>query len=188
MIKPDPREVLWYDVNNILNAEPDMLPHYWTILIDKMRMLDDGRPRAICKTCDECLDLFQFKDTVYCPKAYRYTRDRHTGIVVSIEHKTTVPHPVIFETLRESINRMLERLYDRLQEPSGYRYDLLDLETYLYRAPDDGIMETMHGDVTKAMVKKWMYSLKNLLLSRLMELRTEIRFSSAMRTPSINVR
>lgn len=191
MIKPDPREVLWYDINNILMMEPDVVPHYWTIIIDKVRLLDDNMPRPICLACNSSLDLFDFEDKIYCNNGYDFSRERSkdgTFRMTSVQKKTPVEHPIVYETLRETLNRIMNWLFDKIEEPSGYRFDLMDLETFMYGAPNDGLLETKYGDVTKSNIKKWMYQLKKPILSRMMELRQEIRFSSTMRTPSISVR
>lgn len=191
MIKPDPREVLWYDINNILMMEPDMIPHYWTILIDKVRMLDDNIPRPLCLQCNSSLDLFEFEDKIYCNNGYDFIRERlkdGSFKITSVQKKTQIEHPIIYETMRESLNRILNWIFAKLEESSGYKFDLMDLEDYTYAQPKDGLFETKTGDVRKGNILKWMYQLKKPILSRMIELRQEIRFSSTMRTPSISVR
>jgi hypothetical protein len=190
MLIPDSREIWFYDINNILSVEPDMIPHYYTILMDKLRLLDDNVPRPICLACNTNLDCFEHEGTLYCGNGWAFDRSINQNgefVLSNLRRKTYVPHEIIYETLRESMNRVLQSVFDRIQEPSGYTFTLLDLEDYLVGQPRDGLFETKHGDVTKANIQSWLYPLKKICMSRVMELRQDIRFSSAMRTPAIKV-
>jgi hypothetical protein len=190
MIAVDSREVWFYDISNILSLDPDMLPHYYTVLMDRMRLLDDNIPRPICVVCNTNLDCFEHEGTLYCGNGWVYDRTinkKGEFVLSNIHRKSYIVHEIIYETLRESMNRVLHSVFERIQEPSGYTFTLLDLEDYLVGQPRDGLFETKHGDVTKANILSWLYPLKKIVMSRVMELRQEIRFSSAMRVPSIKV-
>jgi len=170
-------------------AEPDMLPHYWTILIDKVRMLDDGQPRPICQICNNSFELFEFEGEAYCNNEYGFKREIVDGAwkITSITKKSPYLHFIGYETLRESLHRVLNMVFDRLEEVSGARFDLMDLETFMFRVQNDDFFETKYGDMNKATVQKLMYNLKKIIMDRMMELRREIRFTSMMRTPSIKM-
>jgi hypothetical protein len=191
MIKPDPREILWYDISNLLSMEPDMIPHYWTIIIDKMRLLDDNVPRPVCLVCNSSLDIFEHEGKLICGEGYTFARKftpEQGYIIENLKQKLGMPHTIGFETLHESIARILRWIFDITEEPTGYRFDLFDLETVLFQVMGDSMFETKWGDITKNNIKKYFYQLKKPLLGRMMELRQEIRFSSMMRVPAISVR
>lgn len=169
--------------------EPDLIPHYYTILMDKLRLLDDGQPRPICLICNSNLDFFEHEGVPYCANGWLFEREMtEQGFVIrNLRQKSRLMHAIVYETLRESLNRILDSVFDRIQEPTGYRFTLLDLEDYMVGQPRDGLFETKYGDVTKGNIISWLYPLKKICMSRIMELRGQIRFTSMMRTPSIKV-
>ena len=190
MVRPDPREAIWYDINNILKMPSDVTPNYWTILIGNFRMLDDNVPRPICKICNN-YDLFSFKDKLYCSNGWDYELDidnkKGTVSIKNVKRIDNKNHKIVYETTRQTINRILNQIFDMLEEIGGFRYDLLTLENALFGTPDDFYFETKYGDIPKRVVKNWLYEIEKVIRDRLIELRTEIRFTSMMRTPPIRM-
>jgi len=169
MIEPDVRESIWYDINNVLNMEPDKMPHYWGILLSKFQLIEDNNLRRICTSCNstEQLDITKNKKA-YCMK------DKQ--------------HKISEETAFQSCNRIIDRVLEVLREPSNNCMDLFDLESWLFGKEEDDYFETMYyGDITKSQVKKMMFQVKKVMMEKLVELRDKIRFSATMRTPSIQV-
>jgi hypothetical protein len=170
----------------------DMISNYWTILIGNFRMLDDGNPRYICKTCNSQLfDMFEHKENLYCVNGYRFTKSynekQNTWNITKIIQTSKVKHIIVQETMRETINRLLKSVFDMLEEPGGFRYNILTLEGAMFACPDDYIFESKYGDIPKRVVKNWLYQVERVIRDRMMELRMEIRFTSLMRTPPVKV-
>jgi len=187
MIEPDEREIIWYDINSFINIEPDLIPHYFTTLIDKFSLFGVSAKKPICLKCNHHR-IFDFKNKLYCINEYEPTFNNEGDIVAIKKYiETELNHNIIMENLHESIRRIVTRLLDKLKEPSGYRMDLFDLESYMYNQPEDNFFETMQGEVTKNEIRKELYQLKKLLISELTMLRSEIRFTAMMRPPSIRM-
>jgi len=185
MAEPDEREIIWYDCNSFLNIEPDMVPHYFTTLIDKFALFGIQRKKPICLRCNQH-NIYEYKTELYCINEYEPTFDNEGDIIAVKKIKETEPkHEIIMENVQESIKRIVGVLLDKLKEPSGYRMDLFDLESYMFNQPEDNFFETMKGEVTKNEIRKELYQMKKLLISELTLLRQDIRFTSMMRPPSI---
>lgn len=168
MIKQDVREPIWYSINNLLSVSPDLVSGYYAMLINHMRRLDDNKQRPICSVCSkQVIDFEKINERMTCP-----------------EH----PESVIYETFRCTIKRLLNNLFDKLQEPSGYRFDLYDLELTLENQDIDMIFETRTGqDISKGQVLKDLEVIKRVCMDRLTELQSVIRFSAQMHTPPLKI-
>lgn len=181
-IRPDPRETVWYDLNNVLNLDADSLPHYWTILFDKFKLIDDGNARPICLKCGS-QEFVEHKKKTYCVNSIQtiYGEDGTSKSYLEDGHK------LIEENLRATIKRMCNVIFENLEDMDGSQMDLFELEDYMWGRPAWGFFETKNGDILKSDIKQELSKIKDVLLNRLIELRNEIRFSASMRSSSIRM-
>lgn len=188
MIEPDNRESLWYDLNNLLMIDSNIAEHYWSILLDKLRIIDNNKPRLICKTCNS-IDLFEFEKNLYCLDEYEPIVKDKKIIKVKRITKDEKNHIVADETITETIQRLLKSVINHLEEPSGNKMTLFALESWMFRQPEDNFFETrLYGDVTKNQVNEMLYNIKQIALDYMTELKGEIRFSATLRVPPIQFR
>jgi len=186
-MEPDKREFLYFDVNNILMLEPDAIPHYWTILLSKFQLLDDKRPRAICLDCNNS-NVFEFKKKLYCGDDFKPVIKNNKIIDIKKINELRKDHKVTIETANESIKRLINKILEILEEPTDYKMDLFDLESYMFMQEEDGYFETkLYGDITKNQIKKMLYQVKKVLLDRLENISQNIKFLSQIRTPPIKM-
>ena len=94
MIEPDRREVFFYDVNNILMLEPDMVPHYFTILFNKMQMLDDGEKLSTCFNCGSIL-IDEIKE-------------KKNKVLICLDCRTKGSDNIILETIQQTLDRKIK--------------------------------------------------------------------------------
>ena len=181
-VRPDPREAIWYDLNNVLNLDAESVSHYWSILFDKFKLIDDGQVRPICLLCGS-QDFVTCEKKEYCVNSIHKVYDENEEPQVYVIEG----HTIINENLRTTIKRMCDLVFEELEDMEGYRMDLFELEDYMWGRPEWGFFETAEGDVRKSDVKRKLSKIKEVLLNRLIELREEIRFSATMRTPSLRM-
>lgn len=201
MIEPDQKEVMWYDLNNLINAEPDTYPHYWEVLSSKHlelehSLIQDYKNEDItivgfCMTCGTC-DVFEFKDKMYCEYDFDFKQElnKKTKVdeIVEIKKKfISEDHGVVKMNSVQLVKTIINRVIDMLEETDGSKMNLYELESYMLGHDDSEIFDTRYGFVTKGEVKKRLHKIKDFLVYRLSEVRPYIRFSSQMRTPSISV-
>lgn len=173
MIRPDRREILYYDINSFLLVDPDSMRHYWSTLIDKFQMLEDlsddeGVP--FCITCGS-YDHITYPDGEDGPPACMFR------------------HDVVTERTSESIRRMIDTMLDALTNSNGYRMTLFDLEIALARGGSAAFIETReYGDVSLMQVRKTLYKVKRLIVTRLADISAGIYFMSQMRVPAVSMR
>lgn len=192
MIEPDVRELLFYDLNNMLSIEPDFVPHYFSILIDKFKVLTTGNeyyPLPICEYCGST-DFIEYEGKFYCmgnvvPDMI-YDEDKQEMITKSI----TIINPKEEHNVKEQfvmpyINKVLMGILRKLQEPNGYIMNLYVLESYMFRTDTDDFFETVEGDIRKAYVLMELYKIRRVVSGYMGVMRTFIRFTAQTRAPSI---
>jgi len=192
VIEPDVRELLFYDLNNMLAIEPDFVPHYFSILIDKFKVLTTGNeyyPIPICETCGGT-DYIEFEGKLYCMSnivpdlAYDEEKEEMVtkGLIV-INPKEE--HVVKEQFVMPYINKVLMGILRTLQEPNGYMMNLYVLESYMFRCDPDDFFETIEGDIRKAYVLMELYKIKKSIAGYMGVIRQFIRFVAQLKTPSI---
>jgi hypothetical protein len=188
MIKPDDREALWYDLNNMLNIDADSMPHYWTTLMDKFKIFDIRERQNVCMVCNEH-NVFEYKDKSYCYEEYqpkiKIINDEE--VIYGITKISENIHKVSKEYPNDSVRRITKEVLNMVEEIGGYRMDLFDLEYWMFMKEADMFFETKDGYVTKEQLLKKLYHLKKFVISEMTILRHEIRFSSLMSAPSIKL-
>jgi len=187
-VEPDFREAIWYDINNFLNIDPENYVHYWTMLIDKYKLIEDDIVEPFCDT-HKTFHVFQHKKKEYCGNnsVVEYKRN---GDLKSVKPKYPEQECIIIMISGDmAINKLLEILFGEiLLEPTGNRLSLYDLESIMFGQPENGIFETKNkGWVTKNRIKRYLSEIKAVLLERLIMIRPHIRFGSTLRTPPIKV-
>ena len=187
MKKIDKREIIWYDIMKIVNFDPESMPHYWSTLISKFRLIDNMKEYSLCWSCLD-FDLFQnCNGELYCLNRYEPVYGEKDGEEVIIGAKDinrpvgniNMKHTIVSKTLTEAIDCVLAKLFDMLEEPSGNRYTLFDLESIIFMRPLDEYFETKeYGIVTKQAIIQYLYKIKELILRMLHMIKDEITFSN----------
>jgi hypothetical protein len=191
MVEPDVRETLYYDLNNVLMAEPDHIPHYYTILLDKFKILIMGMETYPIGICEECgsTDHYSYKGQRYCHTNnvpdYRFTKE---GPVIT---GTKAIDPSAEHTIRDQlvlayIHKVIMDVLTKLAEGDSMM-TLYTLEGYLFRADNDDYFETTQGDIRKAHVQRELYRIKRAIVGYMGLVRQDIRFMAQMRTPNIRI-
>jgi hypothetical protein len=176
----------------MLAIEPDFVPHYFSILIDKFKVLIAGHEYYKIPICDFCgsTDVVEFEGKYYCLGNYipQYEMKR-TGLqCVSVEvMNDTEKHEVKEEYVLSYINKVIMKVLRRLQEPDGYLMNLYVLEGYLFRQDQDDFFETVDGDIRKAAILQELYKLKKVVIGYLAYIRSTIRFSATLKSPPVRV-
>lgn len=164
MIIPDTREIPYYQLDNLL-AIGFNDPYLFTNIMNLIPTLDNNKYH----TCKSCSSMFVTK------RKNKLTCEDCGGT------------EILNETINETLTRNINKLLEFLEEPSGYKLDLLDLQIYLYNADMDDHFETVNGEVTKGYVIKKLYGILKILNMRRAYLRSTIRFQSQIKTPPIRV-
>lgn len=186
-IEPDRREILYYELNQILMAEPDQLPHYWSIIRDKFDLLDDQELLPFCKNCMTYSTLFIHNDAVYCSNEYEPKYDEKDEII-GVLPKNVPKHTIIVGTSAEVINHVIDFVLDSLIDENGYRMSLFDLEVAMNGIDQNGYFETRdNGDITKMQIIKFLYFIKRIIVERLREISKDIYFSSQMKSAPVRM-
>ncbi len=184
-IEPDRREIIYYELNQVLMAEPDQLPHYWSILRDKFDLLDDVQIMPYCQTCMTYSSLFMFDDEVYCEKEHepKYNDDNE---IIAILPRNVPKHEIIAGNSADIINMIIDFVLDGLIDENGYRMSLFDLEVAMNGIDQNGYFETRdNGDLTKMQILKYFYYIKRIIVERLREISKDIYFGSQMKTAPV---
>lgn len=182
MVRPDIREAIWYDLNNILNIDANTMTHYWTIVFDKFKLIDDGKKRKICLACD-CQDFVDYKNKKICKESIHTYYKNDGKKIVEIEQG----HIIVEEDLDETIKRKVSDILNWLQDMNGYRMSLFELEDCMVGRHPFSFFETRVGDVTKGEIIRELSKVKDILFDRLLEIKNEIRFGASLNTPQLRM-
>lgn len=192
MIEPDVRELLFYDLNNMLAIEPDFVPHYFSILIDKFKVLTTGNEHFPIPICDNCgsTDYLEYDGKLYCMSNIVpdliFDEEKQEMVVRSIQTiNEKEQHDMHEQFVMPYINRVLMGLLRKLQEPNGYMMNLYVMESYMFRADPDDFFETIEGDIRKAHVLRELYKIKKSIAGYMGVMRSIIRFTAQLKTPNI---
>lgn len=192
MIEPDVREVLYYDLNNMLSIEPDFVPHYFSMLLDKFKVLIYGQEYYKMPICQECgsTDIVELEGKYYCLGNYvpDFTMTPHGPVCTKVEvMNMNENHVVKEEFVLPYINSVIMDVLNRLREPDGYMMNLFILEGYLFRQDNDDFFETVSGDVRKSVVLRDLYKIKKCIIGYMGIIRRNIRFSATLKTPPLRI-
>lgn len=167
MIEPDNREGQYYNVMNYLMIEPNSASHYFTNLINSVYVLDDGSILPICVKCND-LDF---------------------GYILSGGDTSPVcdrcgSTKLAKETIKQTIERVQDKILDVMIEPSGHKLSIFVIEQIIAGVYDlDKHFETMCGNVTLRDLLIMMEDLRKVIRDRMQYYRMTIRFSAQLRTP-----
>lgn len=207
IVEVDIREVLFYDLNNMLTIEPDFVPHYFSILQDKFKVIINNNeyyPIPICQFCGNT-DVFEFDDPeellptgkknpmfgnkLYCMSNFVPEYDANENGEMFVKHVDIINeqevHNVEETLVLPYINKVIMRVLRMLRESNGYQMNLYQLEGYMFRKDPDDFFETTAGDVRKAEVQKELYKIKRAISGYMGVVRQFIHFSAQMRSPNI---
>ena len=191
MIEPDVRELLYYDLSNMLAIEPDFVPHYFSTLIDKFRVLISGGESLQLPICS-CggTDIMDFKGEKYCLGNYvpEFKETKFGPVCISVTPMNPREiHVIKNEFIMGYINKVIMDVLRLLQEPSGYLMNLYILEGYLFRQDNDDFFETVEGDIRKSSVLRELYKIKKSISGYMGLLRQDIRFTASLKTPPVRM-
>jgi|SRR3989304_447702 len=190
MIKPDPREAIWYDIQQMLSIDPDAIPHYWTLLKTKFQMMRDDVELPFCLNCNNFASVYSYNKKLYCYSDYQpVTNEIKIYKIIKLNEKLKDHIILKRTTVFREINKVEEDMTNFLEEPNGYKMSLFELESHLFRQEEDAYFETRNfGDINKGRIRKELLKIHSVISSRLALLRDEITFISSMRVPPISFR
>lgn len=186
-IEPDRREIIYYELNQLLMVEPDQFPHYWSTLRDKFDIINDVDVLPFCKTCMKYSTVFEFKNRLYCMNEHMPEMD-DDGEIIGVEKKGEKEHQLIAGTSGDIIDLVIDFILDSLVDDTDYRMSLFDLEVAMSGIDNNGYFETRdYGDLNKLQIIKHFYYIKRIIVERLRSISQDIYFSSQMKTTPVRL-
>jgi|SRR3972149_572206 len=178
-VVPDSRESVYYDILKIMSLDSEQMPHYFTVLTNRFKILGAGEVIPFCKKCCSS-EVFERNNNFVCSNDVQknYKINKVGNIIldkVSINEINS--HEISYIDQAEAVDLIIDRVCDTLKESGGYRPTLFQLENYLWTKRMDDFFETINGEVSKAKVIENLLKVQDFINERLSEIRTTIRFS-----------
>lgn len=179
---PDDREKIYYDIMQILDMEPEQLAHYWSTLIDRFKLIDDGKILPVCSVCKSTKVVRHLmpngKKKLICRNNIHVEYDEIKGKIsaVGITLDTNL-HKVLFMSQNEMLEIIIGDVLELMREAGGYVPTLFQIELFLWGQDMDAFFETIHGEVSKSKITEKLSLVQDFITERLIDLRKNIRFT-----------